>query len=691
MKNLILILTICLLVVGFTNARERDVLLDMGPVPPGYVKVRDLIKSLEVEYNWDEEVVLPVPGYIWRHGCVLTSTGMLFGYWDGKPGFEDLFEGDCSYQSFEIDQIMASGGIINPYVDPWDVIPFPPGQEQHMEDYSLPIDTGFDLFTDAYITAGREPHPHNSFGDYMKTSWSSLGITYGGTRVSYIGSGMDELTQLQTNYDIDWGISNVAEGNLYEKSAAEASEYEGNSSVTPEDMDYHWNLYKSEIDAGRPVLVVVDTVGYGSSDHLITGIGYREDYDTGRREYASLDTWPDPNEVRWEEFAELRKHWPDLTPWGIYTFYTVDISPRQEFVVTFPDPAFEALIREALNKPTGDITNLEMRVITVLNGNSRGIYDLTGIEHCRNLEELSLNFNSVSDISLLSNLIYLKILNMGWNNIVDISPIESLFNLEIIFFKNNSIEEMPDGLFFHMLISLEDLDLSYNQISGLTSDTFGRLLYLEKLKLNNNQILAIPENVFSEIRYIENINLSHNQINYVHPKTFLGLRYINYLYMNHNQLEDVSFIFPSYPFEFMDPPCWENMQDLWYLYLNDNLITDISGLLGFEYDYVIKIECKPTKLKSLRLQNNLLNLESHCKYLPQVVENNPDLNDLRHDDNPNPFMQDCSNNILDLSIFQSYWLDNDCINQGDCEGLDFDFSGNIDLKDYAVFADYWLQ
>ena len=68
------------------------------------------------------------------------------------------------------------------------------------------------------------------------------------------------------------------------------------------------------------------------------------------------------------------------------------------------------------------------------------------------------------------------------------------------------------------------------------------------------------------------------------------------------------------------------MQDLWYLYLNDNLITDISGLLGFEYGYppFLMHECKPTKLKSLRLQNNLLNLKSHCKYLPQVVENNLD-------------------------------------------------------------------
>jgi len=40
--------------------------------------------------------LMGVPEYQWFHGCSPTAGGMLFGYWDSKPGYGNLFDGDAS-------------------------------------------------------------------------------------------------------------------------------------------------------------------------------------------------------------------------------------------------------------------------------------------------------------------------------------------------------------------------------------------------------------------------------------------------------------------------------------------------------------------------------------------------------------------------------------------------------------------
>lgn len=103
----------------------------------------------------------------------------------------------------------------------------------------------------------------------------------------------------------------------------------------------------------------------------------------------------------------------------------------EPIIVTFPDTNFETLIREVLDKPTGDILNTDLVPIKELIGNERGIADISGVEYCTNLEKLELKKNTISDISMLSSLTKLKILNL-FNNfqVTDINSIYSLTNLE---------------------------------------------------------------------------------------------------------------------------------------------------------------------------------------------------------------------------------------------------------------------
>jgi hypothetical protein len=49
--------------------------------------------------------------------------------------------------------------------------------------------------------------------------------------------------------------------------------------------------------------------------------------------------------------------------------------------------------------------------------------------------------------------------------------------------------------------------------------------------------------------------------------------------------------------------------------------------------------------------------------------------------------QDCQVDLGDLTIMMDYWLDL-C---GDCEGADLSDNGKVDLKDFAILAQNWLE
>jgi len=53
--------------------------------------------------------------------------------------------------------------------------------------------------------------------------------------------------------------------------------------------------------------------------------------------------------------------------------------------VTFPDANLEAVIRDAIGKPTGEIFYVDLLPLTTLDGSGKGIIDLNGLEYCINL------------------------------------------------------------------------------------------------------------------------------------------------------------------------------------------------------------------------------------------------------------------------------------------------------------------
>ncbi|MCL0099037.1 hypothetical protein M1O16_04295 [Dehalococcoidia bacterium] len=59
-------------------------------------------------------------------------------------------------------------------------------------------------------------------------------------------------------------------------------------------------------------------------------------------------------------------------------------------VVIFPDPNLEAVIREVINKPEGDIYRSDLEELTEFDASGKDISNLSGLEYCASLTELRL-------------------------------------------------------------------------------------------------------------------------------------------------------------------------------------------------------------------------------------------------------------------------------------------------------------
>jgi len=228
--------------------------------------------------NMRGQTVIPnVPGYEWRHGCGPTAVGMVLGYWDCM-GCSMLIPGAAMAQTTAVNRAIAN----NP----------------HYNDYSLPIDDDESgLLPDASYYGGA--HESNCLADFMETSWYTSSNMFGWSRLNRVDNSMrDYVAMVNSEYGTSYGCSSW-------------NETWGT---------FGWNDFVDEIDAGRPMVFLVDTSADGATDHFVTGIGYRDTQ--GYQEYACLDTWSAGSNIRWERFRE--NAWG--VPWGIHgaTYFVLD-------------------------------------------------------------------------------------------------------------------------------------------------------------------------------------------------------------------------------------------------------------------------------------------------------------------------------------------------------------------------------
>jgi len=172
-------------------------------------------------------------------GCAPTAGGMVIGYWDAH-GYDDLITGSNSWT--------GNRAGVEAMI----------GSEGHYDDY-----WGED--------ADPPHHANNCVADFMATSRDPK--PDGATSENNVHYGMVEYTKYRGYADANGWYA--LHGGL-------------------------WDLFVTEIDAGRPMAFAVDTGGDGEANHAVAAFGY--DDTAGAERYYYYD----PNDVGTEHDAAFQ-------------------------------------------------------------------------------------------------------------------------------------------------------------------------------------------------------------------------------------------------------------------------------------------------------------------------------------------------------------------------------------------------
>ncbi len=256
-----------------------------GPAPP-----KGLDRGLSSEALDYEVVISGVPAYIWLNGCGPTSAGMVLGYWDGR-GFDGLVPGSAATQTQAVDDMISTSG--------------------NYDDYCLPMDTWPNIAPDRSEPPFGDEHPDDCIADFMKTSQSYHDNSYGYSWLAPFDNAMEDYARMVApDYRVD------AETFLWGR--------------------FTWDMLRTEIDAARPVILLVDLDGDVIPDHFVPAIGYGES--GGTRMYACLDTWD--HNIHWYEFARIN---PGRT-WGILSGTTCSLTRAELGRINLRLPGNESIL-----------------------------------------------------------------------------------------------------------------------------------------------------------------------------------------------------------------------------------------------------------------------------------------------------------------------------------------------------------
>ncbi len=210
----------------------------------------------------------------WYYGCGPTAGGSIASYWD-RRGYSNLVQGVLE------DNIASTR-----HIEYW--YQTPPSNRGNTAAYGTANDPfvgsdGFDCIAD-FMGTSRYNYPKPTTGNYNNTN--------GGT-IANSGSNDNYL-------DIRSGMKNYA---AYRGYSIECVNNE-HTSVGFGDGLLTWANFTAEIDAGRPVIFLVDSDGNGSTDHFVPVFGYNDS-----NQYFCYDEWGNTGGIgdggRWSNFAGL--------------------------------------------------------------------------------------------------------------------------------------------------------------------------------------------------------------------------------------------------------------------------------------------------------------------------------------------------------------------------------------------------
>jgi Leucine-rich repeat (LRR) protein len=98
----------------------------------------------------------------------------------------------------------------------------------------------------------------------------------------------------------------------------------------------------------------------------------------------------------------------------------------------------EAVIRFELEKPTGELTKLDLEKVTKLDLSNKQLTEVPKeLEKLTQLEWLRLDYNQLTDLTGLEKLTQLRVLNLHYNKLTNVKGLEKLTKLRELWLDDN--------------------------------------------------------------------------------------------------------------------------------------------------------------------------------------------------------------------------------------------------------------
>lgn len=163
------------------------------------------------------------------------------------------------------------------------------------------------------------------------------------------------------------------------------------------------------------------------------------------------------------------------------------------------------------------------------------------------IKEISLSFN---DIHYVHPMVFenisksLKILELSFGIYRDdfpLEPISYLTELMWLGLDNNNLKMIP-GHSLHSLTQLTYINLAFNRITFLPNNIFLSDIHknLLEIDLSYNQIERIMSNTFDDLELLQIVNLASNRIRTIEKYSFYNLQLLTYIDLSYNRISNVS-------------------------------------------------------------------------------------------------------------------------------------------------------
>jgi len=293
--------------------------------------------------------------------------------------------------------------------------------------------------------------------------------------------------------------------------------------------------------------------------------------------------------------------------------------------------ALEKIIRRAVGKPEGEVTEADLEKVTSLTLQANSDYQITDVGPLANftkLEYLYLTGAHLTDVSPLAKLTQLKSLILFSDKITDVSSLARLVQLEALYLDGN---QLTDVSALAKLVRLKKLGLNGNKLTDVSP--LAKLTQLEELSLLGNKLTDVS--ALAKLTQMERLGLEANQLTDVTHLT--NLTKLQKLSLYNNQLTDISALagltrlekLGLYGNKLANLKGLADMAHLKELSLGGNKLTDVSALGKLEQLEELSLNAnqitdlsplaKLKKLEVLTLANNAFT-DSQLQQLTELTK-----------------------------------------------------------------------